>query len=274
MTSMWHLDHDLLDRYAAGRLDLGLQASVESHLQSCRTCQSRAGALVDTDDLAQVWDGIIAEIDAPVLPIGLRMLIRLGLPDADAVVVRGSAHGLYRPWVASVGGALAFALLAGSVADRFLFAAVLLVAPLVPVSAVLVAYDGTDPLRAVAVTTPMSQLRIMLLRTVAAASTAVPLTLAVTLIVPGLASFAAVWLLPALLLTVLALILLSWCPARVTGALIAGAWLVFVIGLRSLGSLEASRNPGSQLLFLAAAAVAAALLVARARAARPSGGLA
>ena len=275
MTSTpWHLDRDLLDRYAAGRLDLGLQASVEAHLQSCATCQGGAGSLVDTGELTDVWDGIVAEIDAPIQPIGLRILMRLGLSDADTGVVRGSTHGLYRPWVASVGGALAFALLAATLADRFQLAAVLLIAPLVPVLAVLVAYDGTDPLRAVAATTPLSQLRVMLLRTLAAAGTAVPLTLAVTLIVPGLAGFAAVWLLPALLLTVLALTLLSWFPARVTGALVAGAWVVFVLGLRTAGSLEASRNAGTQLLFLAAAAFAAALLVARARAARPSGGLA
>ena len=150
----------------------------------------------------------------------------------------------------------------------------LLVAPLVPVLAVLVAYDGTDPLRAVAATTPLSQLRIMLLRTVAAAGTAVPLTLAVTLVIPGLATFAAVWLLPALVLTVIALTLLSWCPARMTGALVAGAWLVFVVGLRSAGSLQTSRDAAHPTALPRRRRFAAALLVARTRAARPSGGLA
>lgn len=274
MTSVpWHIDHDLLNRYADGRLDLGLQSSVETHLQSCGTCQGRAGALVGPAGLTPVWEGIAAEIDAPRLPLGLRLLARIGLPDADAVVLHGSAHGLYRPWVASVGGAIGFAILAGTVADRLQLAAVLLVAPLVPVLAVLVAYDGTDPLRAVAAATPMSTLRVMLLRTVAAAGTAVPLTLAVTLVVPGLATFAAVWLLPAFLLTVLALTLLSWCSAQVTGAVVAGAWILFVAGLRSAGSLEASRAAPTQLVFLVVALLAAALLVAQARAARPSGGL-
>jgi hypothetical protein len=270
----WHLDDDLLNRYADGQLQIGVQASVETHLQSCAICQRSAASVVGPQQLIPVWQGILAEIDAPELSIGLRVLTRLGLSDADAVVVRGSTQGLYRPWVASVGGALTFALLAGCLADRFQLAAVLLIAPLVPVLAVLVAYDGTDPLRAVASTTPLSQLRIMLLRTIAAAGTAVPLTLAVTLVVPGLGKFAELWLLPALLLMVVALTLLSWCSARVTGALVAGAWVVFVLGLRTAGSLEASRNAGTQLLFLGAAAIAAALLVARTRAARPSRGLA
>lgn len=269
----WHVDHDLLNRYADGRLDLGLQSSVETHLQSCPTCQGRAGALVGAAALAPAWEAIVAEIDAPRLPLGLRLLARIGLPDADAVILHGSAHGLYRPWVASVGGAIGFAILAGTVADRLQLAAVLLVAPLIPVLAVLVAYDGTDPLRAVAAATPMSKLRVMLLRTVAAAGTAVPLTLAVTLVVPGLATFAAVWPLPALLLTVLALALLSWYSAPVAGAVVAGAWVLFVIGLRYVGSLDASQTAHTQLVFLAAALLAAAVLVARTRAARPTGGL-
>ena len=274
MTSTpWHLDPELLDRYASGDLNLGLQASVEAHLQSCAICQGRAGSLVDVGELTGVWQGIVAEIDAPRLPVGLRFLTRIGLSEADAVIVQGSTHGLYRPWVASVGGALAFAVFAPSLPDRFQLAAVLLLAPLVPVLAVLVAYDGTDPLREVASATPMSRFRIMLLRTIAAAGTAVPLTLAVTLVVPGLATFAAIWLLPALMLTVLALTLLSWFSARTTGAIVAGAWVVFVIGLRTAGSLAQSREVGVQLLFLAAAAVAAAVLVARTRAARPLGDL-
>jgi hypothetical protein len=275
MTSArWHLDGDLLDRYAGGRLQLGLQSSVEAHLQSCEVCQRAAAEHVGSDELGPVWDRIVAEVDAPRLPLGLRLLARGGVRDSDAVVLQGSAHGLYRPWVASVGGAIAFAILAGSVGPRFQFAAVLVVAPLVPVLAVLVAYDGTDPLRAVAVATPASKLRIMLLRTVAAAATAVPFTLAVTLLIPGLATFAAVWLLPALLLTVLALTVLSWCPAKVTGAVVGGAWFVFVFGLRYAHQLQSSRSAAGQLLFLAVALVAASLLVARTRAARPSGGLA
>jgi hypothetical protein len=275
MTSApWHLDGELLNRYAEGRLHLGLQASVEAHLQACATCQSAAGEQLGSEDLGPVWERIVAEIEAPRLPLGLRLLTRYGVPDSDAVVLQASAHGLYRPWVASVGGAIGFAVLAASVAYRFQLAAVLLVAPLVPLLAVLVAYDGTDPLRAVAETTPASKLRIMLLRTVAAAGTAVPFTLAVTFVVPGLAVFAAIWLLPALMLTVLALMLLSWCSARVAGSIVGAAWFAFVFGLRGVASLQSSRSVHTQLLFFAVALIAAALLVARLRAARPSGALA
>jgi hypothetical protein len=275
MTSTpWHLDGELFDRYADGRLQLGLQSSVEAHLQSCDVCQRAAAERVGADELSPVWERIVAEVDAPHLPLGLRLLTRYGVPDSDAVVLQASANGLYRPWVASVGGAITFAILAGTVTHRFQLAAVLLVAPLVPVLAVLVAYDGTDPLRAVAAATPASKLRIMLLRAVAAAATAVPFTLAVTFLIPGLATFAAIWLLPALLLTVLALTVLSWCPAKVTGAVVGGSWLAFVFGLRAVASLQSSRSVHAQLLFLAVALVAAALLAARLRAASPSGGLA
>lgn len=275
MTSApWHLDNQLLDRYADGQLPLGLQSSVEAHLQSCASCQRAAGEQVGHDALDPVWEGIVAEIDAPPLPLGLRLLIRCWGRDSDAVVLQGSAHGLYRPWVASVGGAIAFAILAGSVAHRFQLATVLLFAPLVPVLAVLVAYDGTDPLRPLAVATPASKLRVMLLRTVAAAATAVPFTLAVTLVIPGMAAFAVIWLVPALLLTVLALISLSWFSARVTGSLVGGAWIAFVFVLHAAASLQSSRTAHTQLLILAVALVASALLAARTRAARPSGGLA
>jgi hypothetical protein len=274
MTAPWHLDDDLMNRYAQGRLQLGVQASVEAHLEACASCQRAADEQVGSAELGLVWERIVTEIEAPRLPLGLRLLNRFGLPDSDAVVLQASANGLYRPWVASVGGAIAFAVLAASVADRFQLAAVLLVAPLVPLLTVLVAYDGTDPLRAVATTTPASKLRVMLLRTVAAASTAVPFTLAVTLVVPGLAAFAAVWLVPALLLTILALVLLSWCSARVAGSIVGAAWFAFVFGLRAVASLQSSRSGHAQLLFLAVALVAAVLLVIRLRAARPSGGFA
>jgi hypothetical protein len=272
-TATWHLDAELLERYAAGRLQLGLQSSIEAHLVSCALCQSAAAEQVGRTELDPIWDAIVGEIDAPRLPFGLRLLARVGVGDSDAVVLQASANGLYRPWVASVVGAIAFAFLAGTVPARFQLATVLLVAPLVPLLAVLVAYDKTDPLRALAVATPASKFRIMLLRTAAAAATAVPFTLAVTFVVPGLATFSAVWLLPALLLTLVALTLLSWCSARVSGSVVGGAWAVFVFSLRTGASLQASRTSDTQLLFLAAALLAAVLLIARTRAARPSGGL-
>jgi hypothetical protein len=273
-SSPWHVDAFLMERYADGRLDLAAQASVESHLVGCADCQQSASVHVPREESDTIWAEISGAIAGPPLPWPLRILRRLRLPDADAVVLRASSSGLFRPWVVSVGGALLFAVLVSLAKpgqQGFLY---LLLAPLVPALAVVAAYDAADPLRAIDVTTPLSKLRVALLRTAAAASVGVPLVLGVGLVVPGISDHAFVWLLPAVLLTVSSLVMLSRWTARVTACAIAATWVAFTSALYSYDSLSAITSPVGQVAFAAASVAAAAVLAARASSVRSPGGFA
>ena len=118
-----------------------------------------------------------------------------GLPDDDAVVVRAST-ALYLPWVISVCAALVCAVLAAVLPEPHGTSSFLVLAPLIPVLAVAAAYDTTDPLREVVGPTPLSKLRIALLRASVALAAAVPVTLGLGLLVPGFGGLAFAWLLP------------------------------------------------------------------------------
>jgi anti-sigma factor RsiW len=273
-TGTWHVGPALLERYADGALDPSAQASVETHLASCAQCQHHASALVASPELNAIWDDVVAEIVQPPMPVGLRLLRRLGLPDADTVVLRASSEGLYRPWLVSVVGALIFGVLAGMLDARLQLVSIMLLAPLLPVLAVTLAYDTTDQMRELAMAKPLSKLRIALLRAGAAAGVAIPLTLAVSVTIPGIADHAFVWLLPAVTLTFLAVTLLTWCTAKVTGGVIATAWVAFIIAIRADDSLGAITSPQGQLAFVVAAFVAVGVLVVRITSPRSFGGYA
>jgi hypothetical protein len=273
-TGTWHVGPALLERYADGGLDPSAQASVETHLAACAQCQHDASNLIDSPELDAIWNEVVTEIVQPPMPAGLRLLNRLGLPDADAVVLRASSEGLYRPWIVSVVGAAIFGLLANMLDARIQLVSIMLLAPLLPVLAVTIAYDTTDPMRELAVATPLSKLRIALLRAGAAAGVAIPLTLAVSLTIPGIADHAFVWLLPALMLTIVAVTLLTWCTAKVTGGVIATTWVAFIIAIRADDSLGAITSPQGQLAFVVVAVAAVGVLVVRITSPRSFGGYA
>ncbi len=266
----WHAGPDLLRRYAEGALDSAAQFSVETHLVDCPTCQADAARQVDRAGLQQVWQGVAREIAAPRRSLAVRALVRLGLPDADAVVLSASS-GLQRPWLLSVAGALLYALAGGLLpgADRDLVQ--VLVAPLVPVLAVVAAYDSTDPLRELAGTLPASKLRLALLRTTAAIGVALPVTGAGALLVPGLVE-PVVWLLPSLALTGTGLVLLTWWSAQVTRAAVAAGWAVVVVLLGGRGALLVVASAPAQAVFALAALAAGALFLVRLLSSRTLGG--
>ena len=48
MTSTWHVQSDLLERYASGDADEGQAYSVEAHLPSCAECTRQIATLLTT----------------------------------------------------------------------------------------------------------------------------------------------------------------------------------------------------------------------------------
>ncbi len=257
----WHIDEPTWQAYAGGRLDPAAEAAVETHVTACPHCRSGAPALMpDTEPL---WRTIRAEINRPRLPAPLRALARLGVPEDDLVVLAG-ARDLLLSWSVAVGAALVCAIVTGLApaglpgGPRALF---LILAPLVPVLAVVATYDATDPFREVTEASPFSKLRLALLRTSAALVAAIPLTVAVALSVPDLKGYFATWLLPGLALTVATLILLTWLTAWVACGVTSLAWVACGSVAAGHGIIDAVATAAGQAGFALALAALAAVFV-------------
>jgi hypothetical protein len=167
------------------------------------------------------------------------------------------------PWAVAVGAAFVCAILAGFAPTRYQDVWFLLLAPMIPVLAVVAAYDATDPLREVAAAAPYSKLRMALLRTAFALAVALPVTAAIGLLLPGLESLAFVWLLPGLVLTCLGLVLLTWLSPWRSGALVAGAWGTTVTAIARFDDVTVLASASAQLLFAVGAALMGVVLILR-----------
>ena len=255
----WHVGPELLARYTAGTLDLGSQSAIEAHVTGCACCRRDAALLASPVTLDRAWQQVEVAASRPRLSTGLRWATRLGLRESDALVLRAST-GLHRPLLLSVVGALVFALGAAALPAARQNLAFLLVAPLLPALLVSVAYDATDAMQGLAVTTPFSKLRIALLRSIAAVVIALPVVVVVGLALPGVGASAVVWLLPSLTLTVVALDVLTWCSAPVTAGLVAAGWLGFVGLLHAGGNLALAATSVAQAGFAVATLLGLAVL--------------
>ena len=134
----------------------------------------------------------------------MRLLRRLGLSEADAALLR-AARSLDGSWTIATLAVVAFAALAaidGGSSGRALY---LLVAPLLPVVGVVVAFSSSDSLADLVAATPYSKARLALLRTAAVCAASVPLVIAFGAAVPPIGWLAVGWLMPALALTTLTL---------------------------------------------------------------------
>lgn len=255
----WHVGPELLARYAAGALDLGVQAAIEAHVTACARCRATATVTAPRPSLDRVWQQVEIATSEPHVSAPLRFAARLGLRETDALVLRAST-GLHRPWLLSLLGALAFAVATAALPTARQDLVFLLVAPLLPALLVAAAYDATDPMRELASATPFSKLRIALLRSVAAVLTALPIVLAVGLALPGVGTGAVVWLLPSLTLAVVALDVLTWCSAPVTAGVVAVGWLCFVALLRAGDHLAEASTALAQAGFAVATLLGLAVL--------------
>jgi hypothetical protein len=267
----WHLSTPVWQRYAAGELDAVAEASVETHLTSCAVCQSSASEAIPSVEVAALWEGVATAIAQPRSTRLGRLSTRLGLPEEDAVVVRAST-ALHVPWVISVSAALLCAALAAVLPEPHGTNSFVVIAPLIPVLAIAAAYDATDPLRELVGPTPLSKLRIALLRACVALAAAVPVTLAVGILLPGLGGLAFAWLLPSLALTLVALLLLTWLTAPIATATVAGGWVAGVLAIAGDQAPLAIGSTATQSTFLGLAVVLSLLLWLRTSSTRLRGG--
>ena len=263
----WHLDDDMLRRYAGRADSLAEGASAEQHLLSCGPCRARVGAAVAAAgviDLAAVWDRTRDAVEVPGPSVFERVLRGAGLPAAEArlVAVASAFRGV---WLAGVAAVLVFAALAavfGHARGVWLFLAV---APVVPCLVVAAGYDPwLDPALEPELVTPYPALRLVLLRTVAVLTLALPAVLLFGLVVPGETAFA--WLLPAAGFVAVVLAASTWVSPLRAAVAVSSLWLGVVWLLASrISSPDAVLQGRAQAGFLALAAGSFSVFLLRRR---------
>ncbi|KGN33792.1 membrane protein [Knoellia sinensis KCTC 19936] len=222
----WHANEELLTAYMEGRGTPTVAASIEQHLVRCAECREVVATLTDPEPLRGVWDRIATEVSAPSTSLAERVLIRLGLTDRDAVLVR-SAPTARGAWLLGILLCLVFAILAAAAGGEGATLLFLWTAPLVPVLAVSTAFgQDADPSWEIVVASPFSPLRLVLLRSVAVIATALPLSALAGALLPGPAWQAVAWLVPSLAGVALTLALATWWPVARAAAGVAIAWIV------------------------------------------------
>jgi Putative zinc-finger len=258
----WHVDAPLVSAYAAGRLSPAAEASIETHMAACATCRRAAAAHTGQAVADVVWESVSLRIATPPLPWWAVFLRGLGL-DEDELTLLSSGDALRMSWAAAFGTALVGLIASGLSSPAYQDTLFMLFAPLVPVAAVVAAYNATDTLRELTEATPFSKFRLALLRTSLALAAAVPLTVSASLLAPALQPLAAVWLLPGLGLTIGTLLLLTWLPAEAAGGVVGVGWTAAIVALHSTDRIDQLTATTTQFGFSVVAIGLGALLAAR-----------
>lgn len=247
MTIAWHADDQLLGAYRAGSLSLAQASSVETHLVACSRCRAAAAAHADPVRLRRTFTAARALAHAAPPRRMERGLRRLGVDDAAARIVIASPAAR-RPWVLAALMCAGFAT-AGAAVEGRAATVVLMLAPLLPLLAVAVAYGPVvDPMAETEAPLPYPLLRIVLLRSVALLVPTVAAMLLASALVPG--APAPTWLLPALGLALLTLVLARGRDPLPYGGALAAAWLLGIsVARAALGDASMLYSPGAQVMF-------------------------
>ena len=265
----WHLDDDMLRRYAERTDSLAEGASAEQHLLCCAPCRARVSAAASVTDLsvidfAAVWDRTRDAVEVPRPSVFERLLRAAGLPahEARLVAVASAFRGV---WLAGVAAVLGFAALAAAVGHTRGVWLFLAVAPVMPCLVVAAGYDPRlDPALEPELVTPYPALRLVLLRTIAVLALALPAVLLFGLFVPGQAPFA--WLLPAAGFVAVVLAASTWVSPLRAAVAVSSVWfgVVWLLAARP-GSPEAVLQARAQAGFLALAAASFSVFLVRRR---------
>ncbi len=271
----WHASTAVLEDYSRCGLDVARAASVEQHLLTCASCRDQLARLVAADgaaarELDELWIDVVDIIDRPRVGVAGRLIAGVGVPDHITRVVLATP-ALRLSWIVSILLVLAFAV-GAALRTGGNDALLLAVAPLIPLAGIGSAYGaGVDPMHELVRAAPLPGSRIFLLRSIAVLVTAVPLTVAASLLVPGGGPAAVAWLLPSIGLVGATLALSTWCSPRTAAATAAAGWLagLAVVWLRAAGSPTSAIlaafpfRPAGQALFAALGGIGALLFSLR-----------
>lgn len=257
----WHVEPELLERYAHGDADSSQAYSIEAHLPTCARCRDDIATLADVAALEHAWEGIEERLDAPPRGPVEAGLTRAGVPEHVARLL-AATPALRLSWLVACALVLAIAVWAASWREEGVFW-FLMVVPLLPLAGVALAYGpDVDPTYEVGLAAPMRSFGLLLIRAVAVLVTTTAMTGVAALALPGLHPSAAAWLAPSLGLTLASLALATRTSPLTACSTLAAAW-----GLAaSAGRLLEHEpllifGPGGQLVCALVAVVAALVLV-------------
>lgn len=259
----WHLDPATIERYAAGATSDAVAASAEAHLTACVDCRSRLAPAVPAPRLNAIFAEVEDRIDAGTLPVFERLLVRLGLP-SDTARLLAATPALGAAWLTALGLSVAFAAVAATTSERGLFA-FLTLAPVLPVAGVAMSYGRhADPAYELAVASPYSMLRLLLIRAVAVVGTTLTVTALGGLLLLDSGWQSAAWLLPALALSLVTLALSAWTAPVWAATGVISTWVMAVsFTWRTTGMELAAFGAKGQLLAGALLLVALGALLAQ-----------
>lgn len=269
----WHVQSDLLARYARGEADGAQACSIEAHLPACAHCRAEVATLVDADLLNRSWEGIEERLDAPRRGPVEAGLMRAGVPEHNARLL-GATPSLRLSWLLACALVLAFVVWAGGRHDDAVIS-FLIVAPLLPLAGVALAYGpAVDPAYEVALAAPMPSFRLLLVRALAVLLATTAMAALAALALPGLHPSAAAWLLPSLGLTLAGLALCTRVDTVMACGSLAVLWLLAVwIGWRVSQEPLAVFGPAGQIVCAFVAAAAAVVLARSADSFERRGGM-
>jgi len=270
MTTTWHTRQSALRAWVDGTCGPVVGASVEQHVLRCAECRAQIAELVPAAPMAAGWEAVLTAVEVPRPSILERWLGHAGLSPADGLIV-ATAPRVLVAWFACLLGMLGFTFVARDVGGQDgALVAFLLVAPLLPVAGIALAYGpGVDPSYEVVLASPYRMFRMVLLRSAAVLVTALPIIALVGLLLPISTIAAVAWLLPALGFTVAVLAVGTWVRAEYAAFAIAAAWAAAVVWSIRVGDPLALFAPQSLLGYALVLACGAAVLTARLVAATP-----
>lgn len=256
----WHVDPSTLGAWVEGRSGPIASASIEQHLVRCARCRAAVAGLVPVADVPGSFDDVLAQVSGGTGPVE-RVLVRVGLPAGDAVVV-GAAPVLRIAWAAGLAAVLGFILVASLVGHDHGQAVFLALAPLLPVAGVAAAYGpGVDPSYELALAAPYRMIRLALLRSVAVLLAAVPITVVAGLLLPLDGATGVLWVLPSLAFTLLVLGAGSWVDPWTAAVAVGIGWVTAVAVSARLGDVLAVLAPFALVGYVVLVVVGALVLV-------------
>lgn len=244
--------------------------SVEQHLMVCASCRDAIAEIVREDprptvpSVATTWSVIRDRTVFPPDTLVRRVLRALGLSDGDATLVLQTPTAR-QSWWWSIAVVVAFLALASTRDAREPMTSLfLLVAPVVPMLGVALAYGpAAGPSLEPLVATPYSAVRLLVLRMLAVVVACVPFAVVGTVVLPT--HVAHWWLLPAVALGAAVLALSSWVPPWPAVATLTLGWMAAVAAATRLATPEALLGVALLWTYAAVVACAPVVLVLRAR---------
>jgi hypothetical protein len=257
----WHLEQETVRRYQSGVIDRVGSASVEAHLKSCAECRSLLA--VDEEWVDRSWMGIADRVEPGRPGSAERVLTLVGVPGWMARLVSVSP-ALRMPFLLALLLVTGFAVAASnSNPANDTYRIFLMVAPLLPVAGVAVAYGRlVDPAFEMTMVTPVNTLRLLMIRAATVLTVAICLGLISWPLVPAPTSVgASAWLIPSLGLTLATLALASRFEMWLSGAVVGGGWVAAIL-LASSGDIDFFA-PDSQLVHAVLVGLSAVVVLLR-----------